>query len=883
MQPTFKTKDEFIQQEYEKLKDHMGQYDIQLSKVGLVGYLTNLLGTIQFDANNYYTNLYKNSFIPTTVDTHNLYLHCSTFGYSPNKCKPSTASGLIVFDFDLMPRADIGVLKKEVILKNISFMIDGMTFVTKNTYVFIQEKTSYYGIIIDEFGKSEYISSPSSLIELPFKNVLQYEVKEQIIQIPGYDDGTFHLINIDLGSNFLFELDINVRKKNKQYETPDTWDKFKVETIVYNNTSKLDVCFLKERGPHSYSLELGSGINGIHIPNSQLKLTQKITRGKLGNLLVTHDVILNTMSNITVYYTDLNKKKLIDIRINQLFSVKFKSSYGGMNPESDKEVKQKLTNFIQSRDMLLTKDDFYNIENENGSDFVYSFRKSMIQQNIFFLYKLFISEYQTPIKSLCTNIKKLNPTEVVNNIKILPHNIEHGKLNSSRTYIYRIYACDGFFYTDVGGYSEVIMSNDFNANSITWNKFDCAQFYIIQVTSNVNEIKYYKTYENKFIDYGESTHMLSFDKSSYLFFPECIINSTKFISPFIYKYNKYMDYFDGYIFYDSVDVNFAEIKNNINDDELPICRCEVKYNYIKSKTELYIRSYQDISRYTFNLSISNNIVQNALMTNIDENTFKVDYNKQKNILFGEHIFEVKMASIIGNTKVVLVSETFFQLKKINDLLYLPMYTTDDDQEYILNLPVIEYKHYIQNKPLINRKILDEFYNRDIKNKRFISDNIQIRFLNNYYINHHILSKYTIQQYDFDLVLPLNINIKINMENQYLTNNFINLSKEQNDLHLDIAQKLNDSYTGIEIKYYNSQLIEFIHYQREFIKSVKILVTDSNNNIIDNGLELLSEQDTIDNLQEDNVVNLSDKKLNILNFFPIYVWWDLENINIEYNF
>jgi len=147
----------------------------------------------------------------------------------------------------------------------------------------------------------------------------------------------------------------------------------------------------------------------------------------------------------------------------------------------------------------------------------------------------------------------------------------------------------------------------------------------------------------------------------------------------------------------------------------------------------------------------------------------------------------------------------------------------------------------------------------------------------------ILKYNTIQEYDFDLVLPLKMSINILLNEQYIISNKIDLSSEQDDIYLKVAQELQDNYTGTSIKYYNSKLIEFIHYSRDYIKQVVIEVEDSNGNIISNGLELLSEQDTIDAIQEDSSVVNTDKKMRILDFFPIYIHWDLDNIDIKYRF
>ena len=890
MTTQLQTPAEFAESEFESLKEFLGTYDIQINKVGLIGYLVNLLGNIKYDSQTYYNELFKNAFIPTTIDINSLYLHSAIYNYSPGKATPSIAIGAINFDFSLLPDPGNDIIKRQVILKNLSFENNKIHFFSDTQYSFIEEKingqTIYYAILTDSSGNTEYISSPSSYISVPFRNTKQYTIEELIITIPNYEYGTYYSIIIKSDDQYLFDLKANIRLSDKQYLTNTDYDDFNIKYLSYLSEPGELSCFLKPVDPKTWELKLGSGIHGQYVPKSIIKLTKYLTQGKVGNILVANKVGLNKTSIIETYYTSItNGEEQKSLNLFSIFDLQFTYSYGGSDSVSGQELKKKLIEYIQTRDTLVTKNDFYNLPYESGSEFIYSFRKSLLQQNIFFFYKLILNSYEHPTKCLCYNIPRINTANKVLNITSSQDNDSSGSLTSSITYKYTIIATDGFNYSTISDIIEVSLLSGNTRIALSWDSFINATYYIISVTTDDINYKYYTTSNVTCYDIGTNfqSTILDFSGNGYVYFPEYEIKGETLISPFIYKYNDSMKWYDGYIFYESFIVNFAKMTSTSTSLTLPVCYFEVQYDRSNKKTIFIVRSYQDLTDYELYLTLSDTIFVDQQMTMIDTNTFSIDYVPgDPNIIEGEHKLIVTLNNTVENFIITFTTSNFYQLKKIQDQLYLPTFTNEDDN-YILNIPLIDKTDYIQDRSFYDDLFLKTFDGNLISENRFLCDNIQVRFLNTYTLPSSIFKYNTIQKYDFDLVLPLKISISILLNKQYITSNHIDLEEEKDNIQLAVAQDLQDNYTGYEIKYYNSKLIEFIHYSREYIKQVTIEVKDSADNLISNGLELISEQDTINLIQDDSSVAIKDRKMGILNYFPIYINWDLDNIDIDYRF
>jgi hypothetical protein len=120
-------------------------------------------------------------------------------------------------------------------------------------------------------------------------------------------------------------------------------------------------------------------------------------------------------------------------------------------------------------------------------------------------------------------------------------------------------------------------------------------------------------------------------------------------------------------------------------------------------------------------------------------------------------------------------------------------------------------------------------------------------------------------------LPLKLKVSIIIDSVYIQHNAINISTEIENIKLMLAQYLQQMKTGTNVKFYNSQVIEIIHLNRPYIKSVNVFVTDSSISPVElnNGIEIKSD---------DNAILSSFKnKIDIVKYVPVLIYWDVNNI------
>jgi hypothetical protein len=238
---------------------------------------------------------------------------------------------------------------------------------------------------------------------------------------------------------------------------------------------------------------------------------------------------------------------------------------------------------------------------------------------------------------------------------------------------------------------------------------------------------------------------------------------------------------------------------------------------------------------------------------------------------------------LDETLVTFKTDNFSQLLSVTDQLKLINYLDENDNNNIIDIPLIEKSIYDDNQEYYNNRLYNIINQSQVSINRFPTDEIQYRFLNTYYISNIYLRNITIQEYNFDLILPLKLNISIIYDTNYLNNNSLNLTVEKDNLYLEIANKLQNEYTGNIIKFYNSHIIDFIH-NKPFVKTLTVEVIDSNDTVISSGIEIYDNDTILKNLQEDTYdTDEYNAKLNIINYNPHYFWWDVDNINITYNY
>ena len=91
-----KTPNEFSEFYYQKLKEKLDITDINLNRLGFVGYFIELLGNVQYDTKQYYDLLFNESFPVSALDNINLLYHSDVYGYNPVLATPSEIIGNFV-------------------------------------------------------------------------------------------------------------------------------------------------------------------------------------------------------------------------------------------------------------------------------------------------------------------------------------------------------------------------------------------------------------------------------------------------------------------------------------------------------------------------------------------------------------------------------------------------------------------------------------------------------------------------------------------------------------------------------------------------------------------------------------------------------------------
>lgn len=370
-------------------------------------------------------------------------------------------------------------------------------------------------------------------------------------------------------------------------------------------------------------------------------------------------------------------------------------------------------------------------------------------------------------------------------------------------------------------------------------------------------------------------------------------NDQKYISPFVYIFDDVLLEYKGYIYFEEYDIYFSEIKKSINISTIetpPPLTLQFKYDPSKLCTHVYAYSYQDISKFQLYISIPKYNIFKACMFLYNDYYHVYDFIDYNGIIIDCVDIEIEMyynAVFIytykqKNTCLCYDISPLLTLK-IFDIIN-PNYETTGPRSIISNdnivmhVPVMLLNIYESDQTLYNNQLLSVLSNMSIDQNRMISDTFQFRFLNTEIILSNFLKVLTLQQYDFDIILPFKLSIDIVGNKQYLTTNLLDSTVEIDNLQLDIAEVLFSNYSGTQISFYQSKIIDIIHSVL-WVKSCKITVTDSNNQIIQD-VNLISNFELYD---QTKIINSTLTKPEIVEFCPIYIYWDLENITINVRF
>jgi len=951
---TLKTPSEFVDHCWTNMKTDLNKYDIQIEKLGLIGYLTNILGWTTYDLKNYYDSLYKEAFVATSREDHNLRLHASIYGYNPDFAFCSNAVGEFLFDFLSLPATPKDIVKREVIFSDIRFNINGYNFITDYQYRFIEESNGYYCMVYGD-DNVHFIPSSTTKVKAPFYKVKQQTkiVKELVIQ--NYTFGTHCPFNLAMGGKYLSDLKVHVGYSgeifNPQAQFNNFGTEFKIKTIKFLSGPDDDDVFIRKSGLFDYILEFGSGVKGSYVPTRNAAILIYTTDGFSGNISSLSNPIVDSCKIVFKLYKKDGTITTSSVNKNNL-KINFEYSEGGKNPPSGDELRKSIINYIQTRDNFINEKDFYNICQKYMNDFRFLFRKNSFSENTFYLERCFRDKYQNLVYT--TNItqeliKKINNDQNItllldtyeNNIIdsddnfvietpemyefILKTTDEDLIIDNSSSFVYSTstpissdYIEDSFcvYRSDIepvfggnlpeGKYFYIVKASDnfkeyqigvtlevnidgisSNAVKISWDPVPGAVKYIIYGRPNKHGyFQSWSTFENSFIDIGENgqIYMSNYGSEQLIFYPEYKIKNKEFVSPFVYEYDSMMSWYKSYLLYSNFLVYFDKIKDINSNFSVPIIFFNIVYDKRNYRTKIFIKSYQDISGYDLILTIQGLNILTPVTNNIDQNTWLYEYSDSNYSIIWNNI-SLELTVSINNMRLMTGQTSIFnQIHNTTDQLKLFTYENfTDGKSYITNVPIIDKELYYSDELYYSNKIYEFLFINDFQENRMITDEIQFRFINTFVLPSYFINKASVQKYNFELCLPLKLEVSAYIDQVYLENNQIDLTQEKNNLLDLLASELQNKYTGSTIKYYNSKIDEFIHTNRPYIKNVNITVTDSNKTIIQNGIEINDDKKVLDNITTDLSIHPSDRKLKILEYVPPFFYWDINNIVLQFLF
>jgi hypothetical protein len=779
MSDQLKTPTDFSNYYYKKLKEELNVSDLNLNRLGFIGFFIELLGNTQFDVKNYYDHLFNESFPISARENQNLLYHSSVFGYDPVLATPSLLNGIMEFDFDQLISQSSGIKTREYEIKNLIFRVDDIRFSMDYNYKIIctNIKPNIFSVTGEIYKDNDYdiMSLKYSHPKIPLIGFKQYESEESTRYLPKYPYGSFHILDIEL-ADFLYDVSIFVREKHSSKFEPYETKISKSETLGNDK-----VVFYNILPNHVLRLEFGSGIYGNYIPESEVKIIIKTTKGAKGNIgsykssdgigLEEHDIYKFDYNFNDVL---INSEKILNPH-TIIKSIYINQSDGGLDSELDNGLKNNLIKFIQSRDNLVSQTDYNNIIEPFFPNSDVLFKKSGITENIIYVYSYFLNNYKQP------------------------------------------------FYT----LTQSILKEEFDSN-----------------------IKY--------------------DKSVY---PTFLIDGVEFVSPFLYEWDELLGLYNGFIFND--DINFypskspfvaqsapINLKNELFDASLTFLN--LVYDIENNITRIYIKNKYFNNDHTLKLT--------CVTLGIDKTLIK----KQGDLYYYEYFGIIKNPSIFVLSFVVdsYMFEYYFNnvrnVEIADPLLKLKIYRRLG-QEYIINVPLIDSYKFKKNEDMdyLQNSIKNNFINVNIDNNRMISDDVQVRFSNTYFVKNNIVKKITKQNIDTDIKLPLKLDIDITLDKNDVIINSVSIPDIIENIRVEVSKFILSEANGINLKYYNTQVVDICH-NFDYVKSCNIRTYDSNGTIIPNGIETL---------HKNNFIPLLTKE-EFLNFSSVYWWFDINNISIK---
>jgi hypothetical protein len=703
----YTTPEDFVNYYYEKLKADLGVYDLQISKVGFIGFFLNLLGYTHFDLKQYYDSLFKEAFVGTSQTEESQYLHAAIYGYIPTFATAAVATGTIEFDMvNWLPRRQDGVIRREVIVGynsstgtyvplSSTFTVSNIQFSIDTVYKFVEVEANgsyyYYTDITTSGGAKINTPSSSATISVPLYSTSQYNSKKIEFELKPYNYGSFqtYYFGIDAGY-YLSALEVFVTEVDSTIE-----EQYAVKYTKYLEKGNDKSVFLRKITSTNYVIEFGSGIRGKWISGAKIRIVVNTSQGAAGNLIdktsfkvqVTGTVLAFDYVSVGGQLTSADSNPVI----MQQPIVNFDYSESGLDPLSGEDLRDAIVNYIQTRDNLVSQQDFYNIAADYLDDFKFLFKKFNVFDNIFHLCRSFRDRNQTIFYTTTHSVQVMNLAfTTLPTYTITAGATAAGGSLTTNTYYYFVVAIDIWGQTNPTAIKSIYVDNGAgkNAVTITWDYVPYATLYrVYGREANYQNLQYWEvtpgsietTYN--YVDDGTtgtptSNIPLEYELQELYYRPTFTINSRSFISPFAYKGNTRMNYYDGYIIKDLARIEFSEITPLTatlgTGFDIPMSYLNLEYDESTSRTIVRLKSYQTISNLAFTVSIyceGLNIADKRMACfPLSDNYFEYYYSNADTFGMFEGEIQIEVKGGISDSIISGEIETYEIEEDVSDIL-----------------------------------------------------------------------------------------------------------------------------------------------------------------------------------------------------------------------
>lgn len=904
----FRTPEDFIRYYSDKLKEEFGTLDLQVNKAGFLGFLLNVLGFTAYDAKQYYDHLFKEAFLVTARNDENLHLHASTYGYIAPLSSPARAAGSVKVDLSLFPPRPAGSFKREVVLDGLSdipieFDVEGYRFSMPARYHFVEEQDAWYAVVYTEQGEALHIPAANREIAAPLVDCRQYYQEVVSFFLPAYQYGSFYpyLLELEPGDQ-LAELQVLVRERDSLQAEP-----FEVSYVKYYGTFGEKKVFLKRLSSFSWLLEFGSGIHGLWVPEAEVTLVIRKTAGEKGNISRTSEALVSQPSQITLvdYFRQGNAVVPVSTvySSSQYLKVFFDHASEGKDQPTGDSLRSLILKYVQSRDNLVSQRDFYNVTDKYLKDFRFLFRKTAVWDNLFYLLRVLRDRFQVVVPATNHSVPLLPSLDPPEGVAAQPGD-GNGALPAGE-YSYVVTALDGFGETSPSFPVSVTVDGVTQRSAtVSWNPVENAVSYRVYGRGLAPD-QYWEVKGTSFTDTGEDGRRGQPRPGyEFSFMPVFEINGEEFISPFLYRYNPFMDWFEGFLVYDLVRGVFRSVDLlDASDPSYSPPPLVINLVWEGDRTLIVVKSYQmfvqelspPVPPYDVRIKLTSpelNIHQEEMQYISDSGSphfgaFVYEYTENGGYLWKPFTLDLQLEKYSGSAfvpKVRYVSEELVQVHDISDQLVLATYIyRGTGQKYVVNIPCLRKSAFDADRVYYLDRLRQFLLDLRFKENRMVSDEVQFRFLNSHMVEAYYLKRTVFQEYDFDLVFPLKISVEVLVSMRYVEANAIDLGEEREKMLLELASAFQSRFTGAEIVFYPSMVVDLIH-NHPYVKSVSVTVTDAVGQVIDRGLEVNPEDKIFEKLSpssSDSPEEAHLKKFKALRYTPSYFWWDVDAIGLRF--